>query len=356
MNKISSLILLLTLCLFSTNAFGQVGTWPAQSTYVYFGANELGQSTPGNYALLQDKSNGTTLLNSPLDIYFRIGNTQKMYLSNAGNLGIGTTTPYQWSRLHVKAPGANPWGFLVEANSNDRIIGMSHNGSSGVIATSFLGSGGHSPLQFVTSDVTRMWIDASGNIGVGTTVPDQKLDVRGNMVLETGMSPVVYTGIGTSELNRYLLLANSANFGSASGLKAGGVLVSDSYAYANPGKNDLIVKGNVGIGTNTPGNFKLAVNGKIWGTEVQVALTNPGPDYVFEKSYALPSLEEVKFYIDQNKHLPEVPSAKEMKMNGVNVGEMNILLLKKIEELTLYVIELNDRLDKQNDLIKKQPK
>ncbi|GHM99813.1 hypothetical protein WSM22_13030 [Cytophagales bacterium WSM2-2] len=122
--------------------------------------------------------------------------------------------------------------------------------------------------------------------------------------------------------------------------------------------------GNVGIGTTDPKSFKLAVNGKIWGTEVQVALTNPGPDYVFEKDYHLLSLDEVHSYIEKNKHLPEVPSAKEMEVNGVNVGDMNMLLLKKVEELTLYMIELkkenaqmkeeNERQNKLiNDLIKK---
>ena len=65
---------------------------------------------------------------------------------------------------------------------------------------------------------------------------------------------------------------------------------------------------------------------------------------MFEPDYKLTSLDEIKNYIDQNKHLPEVPSAKEMEKNGVQLGEMNMLLLKKIEELTLYVIELNRKL------------
>jgi hypothetical protein len=107
--------------------------------------------------------------------------------------------------------------------------------------------------------------------------------------------------------------------------------------------------GAVGIGTTNPGSFKLAVEGKIGAREVNVTLANPWPDYVFEKSYSLPSLEEVKSYIDQNKHLPEVPSAKEMETNGVNVGEMNMMLLKKIEELTLYTIQMNQ---KMNEVIK----
>ena len=96
--------------------------------------------------------------------------------------------------------------------------------------------------------------------------------------------------------------------------------------------------GNVGIGNPNP-DAKLAVSGQVHAQEVKVSITVPGPDYVFDKEYKLTSLEDIKTYIDQNKHLPEVPSATEVEKNGVNLGEMNALLLKKIEELTLYVIE-----------------
>ena len=92
----------------------------------------------------------------------------------------------------------------------------------------------------------------TGNVGIGTTTPTSRLDVRGFLTLETGANAVLFTGTGGGELNRYLSLFNSPGLSSASGLKAGGVLVSDSYAYANPGKNNLIVKGSVGIGTPTP--------------------------------------------------------------------------------------------------------
>ena len=99
---------------------------------------------------------------------------------------------------------------------------------------------------------------SAGNVGIGTATPEAKFDVRGSMVLEAGGSPGLYTGTGNVELNRYLVLINSPTFQSATGLKAGGVLVSDSYSYANPTKNNLVVKGSVGIGTPTPG-AKLTV-------------------------------------------------------------------------------------------------
>jgi hypothetical protein len=254
----------------------------------------------------------------------------------------------------------------------------------------------------------RFVVKPGGYIGVGTTTPDQRLTVMGNVTLESGDNPILNTGTGTSELNRYLQLINSSGYGSASGLKAGGVLVADNYSYASPSKNDLIVKGNVGIGVASPSyklqvvggavaldadqplrgggtwlisgngsqvtvgsaytgvNFrvdagatsrmfingtsgnvgigtanpdqKLTVNGTVHATRVKVETTVPGPDYVFEKDYELPSLEQIKSYIDENKHLPDVPSAKEMAAKGIDVEEMNMLLLKKVEELTLYVI------------------
>ena len=98
----------------------------------------------------------------------------------------------------------------------------------------------------------------AGSIGIGTNTPAAKLDVRGSLVLDAGGSPGLYTGTGSAELNRYLVLINSPGLQSASGLKAGGVLISDSYSYANPTKNNLVVKGSVGIGTPTPG-AKLTV-------------------------------------------------------------------------------------------------
>ncbi|MCZ8215997.1 MAG: hypothetical protein O9262_07140, partial [Cyclobacteriaceae bacterium] len=101
---------------------------------------------------------------------------------------------------------------------------------------------------------------------------------------------------------------------------------------------------------STTGDF-IVYNGSLQSKEVKVSVTpGTGPDYVFEPTYQLPSLAEIESYIKANKHLPEVPSAKEMETNGINLSEMNMLLLKKVEELTLYVIELK----KENNEAKKE--
>lgn len=109
--------------------------------------------------------------------------------------------------------------------------------------------------------------------------------------------------------------------------------------------NDLYYNtGNISIGTNDPKGYKLAVAGKIISEEVVIKLQSSWPDYVFEPTYELRPLAEVEKFLRTNKHLPEVPSALEIKENGLNTGEMNAILLKKVEELTLYIIDLEKRL------------
>lgn len=104
------------------------------------------------------------------------------------------------------------------------------------------------------------------------------------------------------------------------------------------------VQGNVGIGTDTP-RERLSVNGNIRAKEIKVEANN-WPDYVFQQGYYLMPLPKVKNYIEINGHLPEIPKAQEVEEQGVSLGEMNKLLLKKVEELTLYLIERDERIDK----------
>lgn len=96
----------------------------------------------------------------------------------------------------------------------------------------------------------------------------------------------------------------------------------------------------------TPDNtYKLAVNSGILCEELKVMADVPSSDYVFEPSYKLKPLSEVESYVTENKHLPDVPSAKEFKENGYKVGEMDNILLQKIEELTLYIIDLQKQIE-----------
>ncbi len=101
--------------------------------------------------------------------------------------------------------------------------------------------------------------------------------------------------------------------------------------------------GNVGIGTSNPGSWKLAVKGKIRAEEIKVE--TGWADYVFKEEYDLPTLKEVEKHIKEKGHLINIPSAKEVEENGIQLGEMNKLLLEKIEELTLYVLKQEKRID-----------
>lgn len=111
--------------------------------------------------------------------------------------------------------------------------------------------------------------------------------------------------------------------------------------------------GNVGIGTWITGDYKLAVEGTIGARRVKVHTTS-WADYVFDSSYTLAPLQAVEKYILENKHLPEVPAAATVAREGVDVGENQVLLLKKIEELTLYIIEQNKRIEAQGQQLQQQ--
>jgi hypothetical protein len=149
-------------------------------------------------------------------------------------------------------------------------------------------------------------------------------------------------------------LSNENNPGESD--KMGGMIVESNNVWANTPSLSLVTAntrrltidagGNIGIGTISPHN-SLDVNGTIHSKSVLIDL-NGWNDYVFKRDYRLLPLSEVKTYIDQHQHLPEIPSEHEMIKNGLNISEMNKLLMKKVEELTLYAIE-NERMDRARD-------
>ena len=208
-----------------------------------------------------------------------------------------------------------------------------------------VGTGGR--FSFFQGDNSEVFtVKGSGEVGIGTTSPGANLEVvsaSAPALKIRHQSEQSTWGISIQQANDFTGHISAAGRDLQIESGYGNKLILGTVNYNTYGGQVIFPGGNVGIGTNSP-NQKLTVNGTIYGKEVKVDLSVPGPDYVFEKSYSLPTLEEVKSYIDQNKHLPEVPSAREMEKNGVMLGEMNMLLLKKVEELTLYIIEQEKRI------------
>lgn len=172
---------------------------------------------------------------------------------------------------------------------------------------------------------------------------------------QNGTSTDFYLGVNSSQ--GYCSFAVGSYF--MAGLNATPQMVSITTQTATPSGTPINLtvnpvqitdsNGNIGIGTVDPRGFKLAVKGNVHAEQVNVDLNN-WADYVFSPTYQLPSLSQTKSYIDHNHHLPDMPSAAEVKKNGVDLGEMVKLQTKKIEELTLYLIEKDKEI---NDLNKK---
>lgn len=149
------------------------------------------------------------------------------------------------------------------------------------------------------------------------------------------------------------LIAGTNNYGFYGEIPAG----IGRWNLYMAGSASNYLAGSVGIGTvSIPTGYKLAVAGNLIAEKVKVKKSNTWPDYVFSPNYKLPNLTEVETFIKQNSHLPEIPSAIEIEKDGQDLGDMNRLLLKKVEELTLYLIELKKENQQQNIEIEKLKK
>lgn len=181
-----------------------------------------------------------------------------------------------------------------------------------------------SPGAETGAQTAKMYMSSNGNMGIGTTSPRGKLDIWGGSMHITG-----------NDLN---------------GTLVGGTGSGYAYLGCNSLTNGIMISpgGSVGIGlgTNTfnEATYRLAVNGSALFTKVVVKDYNNWPDYVFNTTYRLRPLSEVEQYINEHHHLPEVVSAEEVQKNGLDISENQAALLKKIEELTLYVIEQNKKI------------
>ncbi|MGE8554404.1 MAG: hypothetical protein ACN6OB_10805 [Chryseobacterium jejuense] len=181
-------------------------------------------------------------------------------------------------------------------------------------------------------------ISENGNVGVGTLNPQVKFDVAGGINIAAGF-PIQ---LGGNDLAHGLKYKRNNSDNS---------LLDGPFLYGWTGGGLGIKKDGIEFNVlSWKENGNVAIQGKLEAKEVKVTLT-PTADFVFDENYDLPKLEIVEKHIKEKKHLPEIVSAKEMEKEGVNVGEFQIKLLQKIEELTLYTIELNKKVKKQAEEI-----
>jgi hypothetical protein len=205
----------------------------------------------------------------------------------------------------------------------------------------------------------------NGNVGIGTTNPTAKLHVfNGNnsygAILANASEPEfslytkTLTTLKNNESFRLGLKYKDEERNGFISFFRGGNETGGFLGFSTNGLERMKIdtNGNVGIGITDPKN-KLSVNGTIWAKEVKVSLTDAA-DWVFDTNYKLRPLAEVEKFINENKHLPEVPSAEEFRQNDMNVSQMSNKLLQKIEELTLYAIEQNKKLEEQQKNIAEQ--
>lgn len=217
-------------------------------------------------------------------------------------------------------------------------------------------------LETVTSTTNgnyttqNIWIGMSPNV----TVTPNALNLGGTLKLlgaaeaytagADGTQPTIYRSASNSLSYPFNVFDNLI-------LQAGTNNKDILFVTGSSPSAKMTIKGDgsVGIGTSTPGIYKLAVEGTIGARKVKVTQA-AWADFVFQDHYKLPSIAELEKYIERNKHLPDVPSEKEVLKNGIDLGEMNAKLLQKIEELTLYIIQMNKRNDIMEQRIKELEK
>ncbi|MEO6254670.1 MAG: hypothetical protein ABIO79_15265 [Ferruginibacter sp.] len=327
-----------------------------------------GDATGGHYGLgIQGSLMQLYTSGSNADIVLGYGSssafTENMRVKGNGNVGIGTNNPN--SKLEVKTDG---YGFTHTGGSVAVQVGSYIDASGG-----WLGTNSNHPLHFYTNNsAQQMTLLANGNVGIGTIAP-----VIGGLVVNkvVGNTNAVF-GANTAGVS---IQSNYPGIGFNTYYNAGSFMISSGgagYIGVDPTNSKIILSntggnaaagaptflqdkmwieydGTVSLGSSNlnaenvslGSGYKLKVYGKIISEEVRVQLKAAWPDYVFENDYKKLSLSDLEKFVKENKHLPNVPTAKEIEKDGQHLGEIQLKLLEKVEELTLYVIELKKEID-----------
>ncbi len=293
---------------------------------------------------------------------------------SSGNVGIGTLTPS--SLLHVSGTltaGPVSGGYHIIINDIANARWAMGTGDFGL----------HIANDYPSAWTDRLFISQSGKVGIGTTAPLATFHVNANnqssgddavlfdkpRTATSAASRYTFNNVGSgfwqgfhlaapyitvNGVNTFPRLVFYSEYNSLTDpttkkwvIHAGNSSVAHDIQFKSENTELLYLRsdGNVGIGTTNPGSYKLAVEGTLGARKVKVTQVNPWADYVFEDNYKLPSLQELEKFIRINKHLPEVPSGSEVERNGLDLGDNQALLLKKIEELTLYIINQQKEID-----------
>ena len=327
--------------------------------------------------------------------------TDLMVIEGNGNVGIGTMEPtstlqvngqtkvgysgvltLDWTNETNWGGSSNKWAGYIGFNAfrdnedtKDYYKGTNRYTSKGVFEGSNYGfrwlyrnhNNYDSDGQHQLNEYMRL--TNHGNLGIGTSTPSQKLEIFNpnpfNVNMENESQDHIslvsneqgvdnyYGGITWKSAGRRRA-AIAATREHTDSDYVGLAFFTQGTDGAGPFAESMRITriGNVGIGTSNP-DSKLTVKGKIHAEEVKIDLSVPAPDYVFTKDYDLLTIEKVQQHIAEKGHLPNIPSAKELEANGVELGMMNMKLLEKIEELTLYTIEQENKikeLEKQKEI------
>lgn len=314
----------------------------------------------------------------------RFNTTTNIINSNVYSLGVltgvGTTTPS--TKLHVSTSGTNDGIRIQQTGNSASSLGLYNSGTGGhnwQLWSTSSGNpqgGGHFLINDVTTGAIPFFINGtSSNIGIGTITPFSALHVHNGALMLSG----AVSGYGGPQLffsnsqtqpewaEEYTTAATMSGINFWRPFGATGTIGNYFLFLGNNGKvgvntdnptAQLTVNGKTLIGnpatiTNMPGSYNLYVQGGILTEKVRVALYSSiyWADYVFDSKYKLRSLEEVEKYVTENKHLPDVPSSAQVKEEGIDVAQMDATLLRKVEELTLYVIDQNKKIEAQQKAI-----
>ena len=317
-------------------AFGQ---WIDQGATIY--TNDRIQQSTKIYLTYSNGNNYIRAASSAHNTYFDGG----------GGVGIGHQSQYSGYRLHVHG-NTNLNGSVGIGIGNITPSGkLTIKGSA--LSSSFAdGTNEHTYIRPGNGTTGNVIMDY-GNVGIGTASPQDKLDVDGNLTVGSSTTSGYGNG-GEIQLRRHWdgqptvsikvkTVNGSVDYDEVSFYSAGG---GSCYTFnnANPNNGGELMRigyyGEVGIGTNAITGYKLSVGGPMRAAQIEVTNPSTWSDFVFDDDYRLSSLEEVEAFIEENNHLPDVPSENEIMNEGFDLAEMDAVLLRKIEELTLYVIEL----------------